>query len=186
MAGGNDTNGLTTALAMVGAMSEQADAAASQDELFEFEGPMTLPPIPRAPVGARGGRPAGARNKSTEQWRQYLLSRYRSPLVECLEILTRSPVELAKTWELYKWEIVDGAGETTVRERVLDTGAAASLQMQARLAALPYLHQRLPQAIEVTQKQLGHLTINLGADDADQVGDDLRLSGLEIDGASDR
>ena len=92
----------------------------------------------------------------------YILSRYRSPLIAAVEMYHRTPEELAREWKLYKFH----EGKLVLGEDglpALDTGAAAKLIAGARDAALPYLHQKLPQAIEVTEKPRGTLTINLGS-----------------------
>ena len=133
-------------------------------DLFEPAVPVGLPPAARPAAtdeprsGPKGGRPKGARNKSTQAWVRYLGSRYQSPLVGLAEMWSRSPRQLAEDLELYKWHegkpVVDAGGR-----QVLDTGAAAAMQLQARIAALPYWHQRLPLAVEVKSEQLGVMLI---------------------------
>src|SRR5690606_32618396 len=68
------------------AIAELHDPSSSPTEEAEQ---LPLPALPlekpdvATPLGApvRGpGRPAGSRNKNTEEWRKFILSRYRSPL----------------------------------------------------------------------------------------------------------
>lgn len=86
-----------------------------------------------APVpAARGpGRPPGARNKRTEAFRAYLLSRYRSPLTVLAETYSRPAADLA-------------------RELGIKVGEAFKMQMDAARDLAPYLHSKAP--IEVTGK----------------------------------
>jgi hypothetical protein len=156
--------GLTAAIDALGA-GEVLPAAASQAELFdEPDAPLPIPPAARS--GPKGGRPAGSRNKRTDEWVAYLLGRYRSPLVFLLETYSRTPAELAEQMQLYKFHegklVLDADGKP-----VLATGEAADIQVKAAIAALPYLHQRLPQAIEIKATSRGLLLIgDLASDGA--------------------
>jgi hypothetical protein len=156
--------GLTAAIDALGA-GEVLPAEAGQAELFEeADAPLPIPPAARS--GPKGGRPKGARNKRTEEWVDYLLGRYRSPLVFLLETYSRTPAELAEQMQLYKIHegkvVLDAQGRP-----MLATGEAADIQLKAAIAALPYLHQKLPQAIEVKANTRGLLLIgDLASDGA--------------------
>lgn len=76
------------------------------------------------------GRPPGARSKRTDAWVDYLLSRYRSPLVGLAEVYSRPLKELAA--EL----------NCTLHE-------AMQMQLVAMKELAPYLHQKLPQALQI-------------------------------------
>lgn len=148
--GGGD--GLKTALAL---------AAGEPPELQEDLFADAVAPAVQAPAvsGPRGGRPKGARNKSTEQWRQYLLGKYASPLETLLALTMRTPAELARELGLYKYSdgkpVVDEYGR-----QVLATGEAAKILVDAATAALPYLHQKQPMALEVAEKKVGVLVVH--------------------------
>jgi hypothetical protein len=166
-----DTNGLTTALQLLGAAGH-ADGQAEQDELFEAPGPLPLPTAPR-PAG-KVGRPKGARNKSTEEWVRFLLSRYRSPLTVLAELYSRPLDELVDELQRMAnkhqtWRETASGGHT---ERVqINPLEVLKMQRDAAVALLPYVHKRQPMALEVEQRQrgivvLGHLdTTDLGGDD---------------------
>lgn len=140
--GGSRKLGLATAV-----REAQADAA----DLFQAGRGEQLPLLPAVqeddPAGEAGevrdlvearrgpGRPPGSRNRSTEEWRTYILSRYRSPLVMLAETYSRPIAVLAA--EL----------NTSLLE-------AFRLQLAAAKELAPYVHQRLPQAIEVEGKAL--------------------------------
>lgn len=129
---------------------EISAGAGGEADLVDLFDDLPDAPMPVAPVvaksGPQGGRPKGARNKSTEQWRQYLLGRYRSPLVGLLEIASRSPKDLAKELGLYE-RVPIGGGEYEDR---LATGDAFRAQIEAMRAALPYLHSKAPAELQVT------------------------------------
>lgn len=173
-----DTGGLTTALQLVGARGEAADGAGGeQADMFEAEAALPLPLAPPASNG-KPGRPAGARNKSTEEWVKYFLGRYRSPLTALGELYSRPLGELHeqlqamadkhKTWV----ETKDGGRWERAVINPLDV---LKMQRDAAVALLPYIHKRQPMALEIERPQRG-ITI-LGELDLAQIGgdDDLAL-----------
>lgn len=187
---GQGSNGAATAVGLLGGFGDLGlGGEGEQPELFADAGDDAPAALAPARSGPQGGRPKGARNRSTEEWRRYLLSRYQSPLVGLAEIWSRSPADLARELGLYKFhegELVlarrlnpDGSeafntdGEPLF-DPVLATGEAAAMQLQARVAALPYLHQKLPQAIEVSAPTRGVVLLgDLGFEG--ETGDDLAL-----------
>ncbi len=87
------------------------------------------------------GRPLGSKNKRAEDWADYILTQYRSPLILFAETYSRS-IDSLKA-ELH----------CTTKE-------AFMIQMDAATRLAPYIHQRLPQAIEIeTEKGLINLTM---------------------------
>jgi hypothetical protein len=78
----------------------------------------------------RHGRPLGSRSKRTEAWVDFLLSRYRSPLVGMAELYSRPVGELARELQCTPHE-------------------AMQIQLNAMRDLAPYLHQKLPQALQV-------------------------------------
>lgn len=78
----------------------------------------------------RGGRPAGARNRKTKEWVEYLQRRYPSPLVALAETYSRPVAELARELGCTRLEAFDR-------------------QIEAAKHLAPYMHQKLPTAIEV-------------------------------------
>lgn len=137
------------------------DAAADDLTPDMFE-PADLPGLPLEPVerpaGGKGGRPPGATNKLQRKMADYILSRYRSPLIGQAELWSRKPAQLAEEMGLYRYVQV-GSGEHTTIEKVLDIHEAVKIQLQAMRDALPYLHQKLPLALEVKSEQLGIMMI---------------------------
>lgn len=171
--------GMATAVAMAMDAAGQAPGGAEQDvfELFADQAAPMGGALER--TGSSGaGRPKGARNKSTEQWRQYLLAKYPSPLETLLAMTVRTPEQLAREMKLYKPIVYEG--EITAHE--LDTGAALSVIRDAAVAALPYLHQKQPLALEVKNRLdgLGVLLIgDLGGAAARENGAALPLAPIE-------
>lgn len=187
MAGGNG-EGLATAVELLGGMGdlglggdEQLDAFADADDA-----PL---PMPDASRTGRAGRPKGARNRSTEEWRKFILGRYRSPAVFLAEMYSRTPAQLAAELGLFKFHegklvtapIIDAEGRVKrdedgheLRQPVLATGDAAAMQQAAAIALLPYVHQKLPQAIEISPPTRGLVVLgDLGFEG--ESGDDLAL-----------
>lgn len=173
MAGANGGNGLATAVEMLGGFAGLGLDGGEQPELFADadDAPM---PMPEAPRTGRAGRPKGAKNRSTEQWRDYILARYRSPLVALAEMWSRTPAQLAADLGLYKFHegkmvvapvldangvwLEDGDGKPRWQP-VLATGDAAAMQQAAMIAALPYLHQKQPLAIQGLGGERGLLVL---------------------------
>jgi hypothetical protein len=141
--------GLATAIDL--AIGERGVDGAAGDEvpdLFDNDDAQ-LPLKPHRRSGPQGGRPAGSRNRRTEDWVQHLLSRYRSPLVGLLEIYSRPVQELCA---------ILGC----------DAIEAFKVQQAAMIAALPYIHQKQPMAVSVSSKSAGLIMIGeFHADGAD-------------------
>lgn len=189
--GGASTGGLTSVLAMIGAQGRVDVDDGDQAEMFEADGAMPSMMPGRAPArsGEKGGRPRGARNKSTEAWRELFLSKYRHPLMALGELTTMTPEQLAREMKLYVWNegkqvvgpkldalgrhLTDADGNK-LWEPVLATGEAFKRQMEALTALLPYLGQKLPLAIEQKGDQrgllvVGDLTVNNAVFQQDQL-----------------
>ncbi|MCB0256906.1 MAG: hypothetical protein KDI55_24575 [Anaerolineae bacterium] len=155
-----DLAGITTALELLGAAGGAGADDLDQPELFEAQTPMPLPLAePQQPTG---GRPKGARNKSTEAWVRYFLSQRRSPLTVLGDLSSRPLPELVdqlqemankhRTWRDTK----DGGYWERVAISPLDV---LKLQRDAAIALLPYIHKRQPIALEVDEKPRGRFTV---------------------------
>lgn len=128
-------------------MADETEDAALP--LFPSEG---LPALPADEVarrqairaGNRGlGRPKGAVNRRTEMWAQHLLGRGASPLLMMQETYLRPVADLA-------------------RELGCTLLEAFELQLKAAIELAPYLHGKMPVAIDLTTRGLVHLTIEDG------------------------
>lgn len=108
-------------------------------------------PLPADDQPKKAGRPKGARNRSTEQWRKFLLSQYQSPLVTLAETLNKSIEELAR--DLGKRCPPD-------YEQSLEL---FRIQLQCAKELAPYLHKKQPQASNNDGADLMTLVINTGA-----------------------
>jgi hypothetical protein len=76
------------------------------------------------------GRPPGSRNRRTEEWVDFISSRYRSPLLFLAETFTRPVAQLAS-------------------ELGTDRLEAFKIQVAAAKELAPYLHQKQPLAVAV-------------------------------------
>jgi len=88
------------------------------------------------------GRPKGSRNRRTDEWVNFLLSRYQSPLVVLAETYSRPVAVLAA-------------------ELNCDIIEAARIQLQAAKELAPYLHQKLPMADTDGQQGAVELTFRV-------------------------
>lgn len=79
------------------------------------------------------GRPAGSRNRRTSDWTDFILTRYRSPLLFLADTYTRPVDDLA-------------------REIGCDRDEALKIQIDAAKNLAPYVHQKQPVAVEVDGK----------------------------------
>ncbi|MBC7906909.1 MAG: hypothetical protein H7Y60_09210 [Rhodospirillaceae bacterium] len=137
MDGDELTRGLSTAVDQAKAEADGADdevARVGQMALFPAECLDDLPTSEldrRAALRATGpGRPKGATNKRTNDWKAYILARYRHPMEFLAETFSRSPHDLA---------------------RELDCKPAEAYAVQAKCAAelLPYLEGKAPVQLQV-------------------------------------
>jgi hypothetical protein len=178
MAGG-DTNGMATALALAGGFGD-AYAEGEQEALFADadDAPGSLTPAKRP-----AHRPKGARNRSTEEWRRFFLSRFASPLIGCGETYSRSAEDLARELFLTRTVALLAPGQLSIGEiknadgkvtgyLVWDLDRAFAIQQEARAIAMPYVHQRQPLALEVQNKPRGLLVLDLGASTGGNGADD--------------
>lgn len=98
------------------------------------------------------GRPKGARNRSTEEWRQFFLKTHKSPLVALGDLYCK-PLDKLR------------------QELNCDRLEAFKLQLAAAQAVLPYVHQKQPLAIEDKSGNIPVININVSQLDAKLIAD---------------
>jgi|GEM_PF-4273285 len=96
------------------------------------------------------GRPAGSPNKSTEEWRQFLLGHGVSPLVQMMRWSLMTPTALAAELKCERLEAFDRLKSLWVE-------------------LAPYTNQQLPRAVEIAGASAGMLV--LGVITAEQKAD---------------
>lgn len=142
--------GLATAVAAIGVGEPPAAGVAEQAELPLPKGPLRPARLadgteaasaPRVP--GRPGRPVGRMNKSTEAWRDYLLARYQSPLIGMAETINRRASDLAL-------------------ELGCDPVEAFKLQIACMRELAPFLHSKMPVAVQMAGQAPIPLVINVG------------------------
>lgn len=106
------------------------------------------------------GRPPGARNKRTQEWAEYLLSRYASPLEVLMQIANARVDDLRKA-----------IGCTSLE--------ALQEKRLAAIAVIPYVHQKQPMAVDLTKTSFVQLIIQ--ESEPAQVGDDLTLTARVVE-----
>jgi len=132
-----EKDGMTAALEVCGAAhaeppadeTEQLDLLPLADPRAVDRKGKTGERFQAAPRGP--GRPKGARNKRTAEMVEYLSRKYTSPLEAAMQVYSRSVHDLAE-------------------ELGCDPLDAMKLQLGAINATLPYIHQRQPQAVDVS------------------------------------
>lgn len=139
--------------------AEEAELGA---EVAELAGPLLDGIVGSAAAAVRRrGRPPGARNRKTVEMIEYLEKRYLSPLEG-----------LAKTWSASTWELAIELGCSL--EEAFDK------QQAARIAALPFWHQRLSPDVAVNVAGFTTLQFitgpHLGAGGPGEGGDEAALA----------
>lgn len=135
-----------------------ADAAAAELAAHQAGQPVDL--FGQAPADpARAGRPAGATNKRTEETSRYIRETFGDPLIADAK-LASTPVE-----------IVQARLSCTALE-------AMDVIAKARGRLLPYVHQRLPQAVQIDGEISTPAEIVLSATVAKALG--LDLAGVRV------
>ncbi|WP_299085159.1 hypothetical protein [uncultured Ruegeria sp.] len=148
MSGPSDTTGLSAGFAAAMDVAPSQSNDVEQGSLFG-----RLPADPQG-VGdlteedrdlRRGrGRPPGAKNRSTDEWARFLLTRYRSPLIGMAEIAQASPEDLQVE--------LGGAEQCSLVD-------ALRIIQQAQRDLAPYLHQKQPTAIDTGGRGLFQVII---------------------------
>lgn len=145
-----------------------------------YQAPEQAELLPLAPAGegveaqrrveksGKVGRPRGAVNRKTQEWADYLLSRYPSPLQGLAEIYSRPVKDLARELGFE----VDGK-RTAKPEQLLEL---LKVQISAADKLAPYLHSKMPVAIDTGDQSLFQLTINAGGNNQQNQS----LSGVDI------
>lgn len=187
MAGRVDTGGLAALLGVLGAqggLRAGEGGGERQADMFELQDALPLPlPLPLAPKGAsgaKGGRPAGALNKSTEAWAGYILSGHRSPLAVLAQMATRDTGELVDELQAmadkHCRERVSASGRVEEQKVLVDPLGVLKLQRDAAVALAPYLHKQQARAIEIEQRQPGMVIMpDLLVEDAQMADDGVGL-----------
>lgn len=128
-------------------------AEPAQGSLFGAT-PLDPDGVGELPAEKRGpGRPAGSKNKSTEEWSRFILTRYRSPLIGLAEIAQATPLALQ--------DELGGAPSETNKGGV-SLAECVKIIMAAQQALAPYLHQKQPTAIDTGGASLMTVIIDKG------------------------
>lgn len=90
--------------------------------------------------GRRAGRPAGAANRATKEFRDFILSQHRSPLLTLARLQSQDPLTLARQL---------GCKPTEALDRII----------RAAECLAPYMHQKQAIAVDVSNTKTVTLTI---------------------------
>lgn len=130
-----DPSGIAPALASLEA-ERRLDPGREQDELFASS-PLFASSAALRPVRGRG-RPPGAQNKTTDEWRAYFLRSYRSPMFALGDLVASDPIALLEA--IRKADGDDGRAVSLLDVLNLQRACASDL--------MAYLHRKQPIAID--------------------------------------
>lgn len=125
------------------------------------------------PAARGAGRPPGSKNKNTEAWRNFLLSKYQSPLIGLAEIYSRKVTDLA-----VELGFTNNLSRKATPEELM---ALLKLQIEAMVQIAPYIHQKQPMALDTGEGGLISLTIVNGNQAAIQAAQDVKTDYEIID-----
>lgn len=97
------------------------------------------------------GRPAGSVARKTAEWQAYMLGRYRSPLIALAELYSRTVEELAQDLGCTKLEAFDR-------------------QLKAAIELAPYIHSKMPAAVQLDGAPLAPVTLTVSPVIAARIG----------------
>jgi hypothetical protein len=127
---------------------KEAAAAAARPALDQ---PALAPDLAPPPARIGAGRPPGAGNRATREWVRHLIEKHGSPLERLLEIASKDLEALREELRCDRLEAFDR-------------------QMTCLKEALPYLHQKLPQSIQVDGAPLMAVQIAVSGAVAARIG----------------
>lgn len=154
---------------MSGEQQAVAIALGQVDELIDdedeqlglFGEPATEEGRLRTRIKRGPGRPPGARNRRTERTVAFLLARHRDPREVLLELAEANVADLAVLLGCTLYQ-------------------AAQEKRLAAIGVLPYVAQRMPLAVDVTNRQVVYLTIQEGqVEQSEQGGDSVAVRVLQ-------
>lgn len=177
MAARLDTDGLATALQLLGVSGGLQNDDGQQVEMFESEA-APLPFPVKGKSGPKGGRPLGARNRSTDEWVGFYLRSNRAPLSVLGNIASQDVAELFNLLQ----DLADSRTRKKYREdgtveevRVLvDPLAVAKLIRDTAAVAARYVHKEQPKALEIDARPRGVVVIG-DIDGVEDLSDELAL-----------
>ena len=120
----------------------------AREQLGESAGNLTTIRKAGEIMRARGGRPAGARNRRTDDFRKYISKFGQHPAVTLMQIQSMPPLELIEL----SLEIDPSKRRMTLHE-------AMSLKARCAETLLPYMESKQPVAVDMTFNHLPDLII---------------------------
>lgn len=156
MAGGTGIATVIELLRRGGGDLTSADASgeADQPELFGESASAPRPLQPKGKAGSRGGRPPGARNRTTREMALYLKSRGPAPLEVLQDMLTWDTGELTDYLQAiadrHEYRSSDGATSETRRKVLINPLDVLRFQAEIARELAQYTDQKQPKAVEVS------------------------------------
>lgn len=105
------------------------------------------------------GRPAGSRNKRTDDFAKYLSSFGQHPAITLMQIQATQPEMLIEASKQEKVHSFDKAGRPNVVIERMTFAEAQSLRVRCAEALMPYLESKKPVAVDMTFNGVADLMI---------------------------
>ncbi|SFR86628.1 hypothetical protein [Sphingomonas jatrophae] len=105
------------------------------------------------------GRPAGSRNKRTDEFKRYILGFGQHPALTLMQIQATPPEVLMEASKRDKVFSVNKEGKLVSYEETMSYEAAQALRVRCAEGLLPYLESKMPTAVDMTFSGVADLVI---------------------------
>lgn len=129
----------------------------------------------------RRGRPAGSRNKRTDDFARYIMGFGQHPAITLMQIQSTAPevlVENSKHEKVHSFR-KDGTPNLVIERMTYD--AAQSLRVRCAEALMPYLESKKPVAIDMSFTGVGDLVIEGVTHTRDEIADLIEGDFMPVD-----
>jgi hypothetical protein len=160
------------------------DMLEAQEALGPHAGKLAVLKHARA---VKRGRPAGSRNKRTDDFARYLLSFGQHPAITMMQIQTTAPEVLQANSRRTVTKVINGGkgcGDKVIQieEETLTYEGAQSLRLRASEGLMPYLESKKPVAIDMTFTGVADLMIEGVTHSRAEMDDYIEGDFLPVDG----
>ena len=130
----------------------------------------------------RQGRPAGSRNKRTDDFAKYLLSFGQHPAITMMQIQATPPEALIEASRQEKVHSFRRDGEPNVVIERLTYEAAQSLRIRCAEGLMPYLESKKPVSVDMSFNGIADLIIEGVTHSREEVADIVDADFLALEG----
>lgn len=131
------------------------------------------------------GRPPGAANKRTDDFKRYLLSFGQHPALTLMQLQATAPEVLIEASKHEKVHSFQKNGTPNIVLEHMTYDAAQSLRVRCAEALMPYLESKKPVAVDMTFTGVADLVIEGVTHSRDEIGALIEDDFLPVDGSRD-